>query len=149
MKKKKKKGKSSSAKPQRISTQKIAEKKVVKPSFLQQGRLGLRLFALALFPFADIFQKLDLEWLALVFLLGSALVFYEMLDHYRKIRYWRYFWLVLLFYILSFGSLMLAIYLHCSWAHSSSLSLKILFTLPRILGAYYLLRTLPQIYPFR
>jgi hypothetical protein len=147
MKKKKKKGKP--AKPQKVSLQKTAEQKILKPSFLHQGRLGLRLLALALFPFADVFQKLDLEWLALVSLLGSALVFYEMLDHYRKTRYWRGFWLVLLFYILSFGSLMLAISLHLSWADSSNLLLKILFTLPRLLGAYYLIRILPQIYPYR
>jgi len=149
MKKKKKKGKPAPAKPQRVSAQKVAEQKIVKPSFLQQGRLGLRLVALALFPFADVFQRLDLEWLALVFLLGSALVFYEMLDHYRKVRYWRGFWLVLLFYILSFGSLMLAISLHFSWSDSSNLILKTLFTLPRLLGAYYLIRILPQIYPYR
>jgi hypothetical protein len=29
------------------------------------------------------------------------------------------------------------------------LLLKILFTLPRLLGAYYLIRILPQIYPYR
>ncbi|MBC7330515.1 hypothetical protein H5T88_09185 [bacterium] len=147
MKRKKKRG--TPAKPPRISPQKIAEQKIEKPSILQQVRLGLRLLALALFPFADVYQILDLEWLALVFLLGSALVFYEMLDHYRKERYWRGFWLVLLFYILSFGSLMLAISLHFSWVDSSSLSLKILFTIPRLVGAYYLVKILPQIYPYR
>jgi hypothetical protein len=147
MSKKKKKGKP--AKSQKILPQKTAEPKIAKPSFLQQGRLGARLLALALFPFADVFQRLDLEWLALVSLLGSALVFYEMLDHYRKIRYWRGFWLVLLFYILAFGSLMLSISLHFSWANSSNLFLTILFTLPRLLGAYYLIRILSQIYPYR
>ncbi|MGB9607262.1 MAG: hypothetical protein ACPL7E_01860, partial [bacterium] len=101
------------------------------------------------FPFADVFQKLNLEWLALLCLLGSALVFYEMLDHYRKTRHWREFSLVLFFYILAFGSLMVAIYLHQSWAHSSNIFWKILFTLPRLLGASYLLKTLPRIYPYR
>lgn len=118
-------------------------------SFFQMARLGLRLISLALFPLADIFQRANLEWLALVLLLGSALVFYEMLDFYRKTRQWRDFFLTFAFYILAFGSLMVAISFHMSWVQSSNIPLQILLTLPRLIGAYYLCRMLHQIYPYR
>ncbi|MEM0011258.1 MAG: hypothetical protein QXT84_06155 [Candidatus Bathyarchaeia archaeon] len=141
-KKKRKKGKIE-------KTQVQAEVTKGKAGLLQRARLGLRLLSFALFPFADIFHRMDLEWLALLLLLGSALVFYEMLDFYRKIRHWREFFLTLCSYIFAFGSLMLAIFLKASWAHSSNLTLQIVLTLPRIASSYYLCKLLRQVYPYR
>ncbi|MBC7327776.1 hypothetical protein H5T87_06640 [bacterium] len=132
-----------------VGKQAEATKAVVKPGFFHMARLGLRITCLALFPIADVFQRFDLEWLALIFLLGSALVLYEMLDYYRKFRFWRNFFLVLAFYILSFGVLMLSIILKFSWAHSSNVGIQIIFTLPRLIGAYYLIKMLLHIYPYR
>jgi len=142
-----KKRKKKKEKSEKISVKEEAPK--AKAGFIQATRFGLRLVSLALFPLADVFQRANLEWLALLLLLGSALVFYEMLDFYRKTRQWRAFFLSLALYILAFGSLMLAISLKLSWAHSSNLALQILFTIPRLIGAYYLCQMLRQIYPYR
>ncbi len=134
---------------ERIPGKKEAPKGEGIRSFAGGLRLGLRLLSLALFPFADVFQRAGVEWLAIIFLLGSALVFYEMLDFYRKARHWGAFFLTLSLYILGFGSLMLAIYLRLSWAHHSNIALQTLLTLPRLPAAYYLCKILRQIYPYR
>ncbi len=101
-----------------------------------------RILSLAIFPLADAFTRMGLEGVGVLFLLLGALIFYEILDYFRKTRDWKRFFGTIGAFLLAFGVLMLAISLHASWAHASPLPWKILLTLPRFLGSYYLIQLL-------